>query len=127
MENRKHNAKNPAQGEAKKVLCVCSAGLLRSPTLAFVLAKELGYNTRACGSTSTFALIQLDEVLMHWADEIVFVNKENFQEALNNYESDLDEDKCVVLNIPDQYTFMHPDLQDHCLNQYKEKLNVSNK
>ncbi len=35
--NRWGNIDNPYQGSAKKVLCVCSAGMLRSPTAANVL------------------------------------------------------------------------------------------
>ena len=48
--NRLGNSRNIYQGKDKRVLCVCSAGLLRSPTAANVLHKEFGYNTRACGS-----------------------------------------------------------------------------
>ena len=47
--NRMWNVSNPWQGDAKRVLCVCSAGLLRSPTAAKVLYDEYGYNTRAAG------------------------------------------------------------------------------
>ena len=40
---------NPYQGTDKKLLFVCSAGLLRSATAANLFAKK-GYNTRGCGS-----------------------------------------------------------------------------
>ena len=76
MNNRLYNCKNPYQGDAKKVLCVCSAGLLRSPTAAVVLNREYGYNTRACGTEVGHALIPLDETLMHWADEIVVMDRD---------------------------------------------------
>lgn len=69
--NRKWNCNNPNQGEFKRVLCVCSAGLLRSPTLAWVLSNEpYNYNTRACGLDTGHALIPIDDVLLEWADEI---------------------------------------------------------
>lgn len=38
INNRKHMMKHPSQGDFKKVLCVCSGGLLRSPTVAWVLS-----------------------------------------------------------------------------------------
>ena len=38
--NRLANTQNKYQGKYKKVLCVCSAGLLRSPTAALVLSQE---------------------------------------------------------------------------------------
>lgn len=70
--NRKYNARNPYQGKYKHVLCVCSAGLLRSPTAAWVLSNEpYGFNTRAAGIDVGHALIPVDDVLIEWADEIV--------------------------------------------------------
>lgn len=70
--NRKYNALNPYQGLFKHVLCVCSAGLLRSPTAAWVLSNEpYNFNTRSVGIDAGHALIPLDEVLIEWADEIV--------------------------------------------------------
>lgn len=74
--NRKHNAKNPYQGKFKHVLCVCSAGLLRSPTTAWVLSNEpYNFNTRAAGLDQGHALIPVDDVLIEWADEIVCMDE----------------------------------------------------
>lgn len=70
--NRLYNCKNPYQGGYKRVLCVCSAGLLRSPTAAFVLSQNpFNFNTRAAGIVADYALIPVDGVLLEWADEIV--------------------------------------------------------
>lgn len=75
--NRKYNSKNPYQGNYRRVLCVCSAGLLRSPTAAWVLSNEpYNYNTRAAGLDTGHALIPVDEVLLEWADEIVCMNED---------------------------------------------------
>ena len=50
LMNRLGNSKNPYQGDFKKVLCVCSAGLLRSPTAAWVLSNApFNFNTREIG------------------------------------------------------------------------------
>ena len=74
MNNRLYNCKNPYQGGYKKVLSVCSAGLLRSPTIAYVLSQDpWNYNTRACG-IHDYALVLLDDVLLTWADEIITVD-----------------------------------------------------
>ena len=72
--NQIHNVKNEHQGDRKKVLCVCSAGLLRSPTVAHLLNQKYGYNTRACGTDISYALIPISEALIYWADEIVCVD-----------------------------------------------------
>ena len=74
--NRKWNSHNENQGKYKRVLCVCSAGLLRSPTTAFVLSNEpYNFNTRAAGLEASFALIPVDDVLIEWADEIVCMDE----------------------------------------------------
>lgn len=111
---------NPYQGRDKKVLFVCSAGILRSATAARIYAKK--YNTRAAGSAS-YALIPVSHELLLWADEVVFVNRENFLATKINY--DLDEIKnrgtvITTLNIPDDYEHMHPELIKHFEKQYEE-------
>ena len=74
LMNRLANSSNRWQGKYKRVLCICSAGLLRSPTAAFVLSQEpYNYNTRAAGLTKEFALIPVDEVLLNWAQEVVCI------------------------------------------------------
>lgn len=108
--NAMYNAKNPYQGPAKKVLCVCSAGLLRSPTAAIVLNREYDYNTRACG-IHDYALIQYDEILGHWADEIVVMYPDLVTE-------DMPEEKLIVLNIPDMYEYMDKTLQRMIKEEY---------
>ena len=101
-QNALWNCKNPHQGDFPKVLCVCSAGLLRSPTIAFVLSNR-GFNTRAAG-IHDYALIRVDEVLVEWADTIVFAEQEHY-----NICKDLVQNKEVfILNVPDQYEFRDP-------------------
>lgn len=110
-------AKNPYQGNDKKVLFVCSMGILRSATAARLYAKK--YNTRSAGSYSA-ALIPISPILIAWADEIVFVNKENYEETLKQW-PDLDYHKdTLVLNIPDQYEHMHPKLVEAFKEQYED-------
>ena len=126
--NREYNVRNPHQGKSKKVLCVCSAGLLRSPTLANVLHREFGYNTRAVGVVSDYALIPLDRVQLLWADEVVFVEPRVHKEAKNlctNENWGELEDlvaQVTVLGVPDKYEFMSTELQKICLKQYNDAL-----
>lgn len=106
--NRLWNVGNPYQGLYKKVLCVCSAGLLRSPTIAYVLSQEpFNYNTRAVG-IHDYALIPLDDVHLHWADEIVCVESEHGAMV----KSRLGDRKIPVINlaIPDEYEYRNPTL-----------------
>jgi len=120
-KNRMHNAGNPYQGNAKKVLCCCSAGLLRSPTTANVLHREFGYNTRAVGLSPEFALVPVDKVLLHWADEVVVMDVNQWtlvKEMLKEY--DLDVTTPVYnLDVPDEYEYMDVNLQNAVLWAYK--------
>lgn len=119
--NRLHNMRNPNQGDNKKVLCVCSAGLLRSPTLAWILSNEpFNFNTRAVGTSTEYALIVLDEVQLQWADAVVFVDDGNYRVACYDHKELLDNMECHVLKIPDIYEYRHPKLVEAATKQLKE-------
>jgi predicted protein tyrosine phosphatase len=108
---------NPYQGKDRKVLFVCSAGILRSATAARIYAHK--YNTRCAGSED-YALLPLTERLMDWADQIVFVNQYNAQGAANNFNMDPFMDKVVVLDIPDQHAHMADELIKAFKDQYED-------
>ena len=115
--NAIHNVKNPFQGDARKVLCVCSAGLLRSPTAANVLHKEYGYNTRACGIHTDYALIPISELLVTWADEIVFM--EDWMVTYASEMFDISDKEIRPLGVPDRFEFMEPALQKLIIERYE--------
>lgn len=118
-KNQMYNIGNIYQGTTKRVLTVCSAGLLRSATLQNFLIKEYGYNVRNCG-TEDYALIPISEALVRWADEIVFVNEENYYKVKHDLkEINIKEEKIKVLDIPDMYEFNNPDLLKICKEQYE--------
>jgi len=112
--NQLANVKNQFQGKTKKVLAVCSAGLLRSPTCANVLHKQFGLNTRACGSCKDFALIPISEALIIWADEIVFVNIDNLHDLeVEERLLIIELGKYVhILDIPDEHNWGDKELED---------------
>ena len=86
-------------------MCVCSAGILRSATIAWVLSNEpYRCNTRAVG-LGDYALIRVTPQLLQWADEIVCADKEQ-HDAITRMT-----DKPVhCLHIPDQYDLGSPEL-----------------
>ncbi len=110
---------NPFQGKDKKVLFVCSLGILRSATAARLYAHK--YNTRCCGTWDD-ALIPLTLRLIEWADLIVFVNRNNFNDAIGRfgpfYLSSTSPD-IKVLDIPDNYEHMHPKLVEAFTTQFE--------
>lgn len=120
--NQRFNVHNKYQGNTKKVLTVCSAGLLRSATLSNFLVKEYGYNVRNCGTVESYALIPISEALCDWADEIVFVNKINYNDVEEDIIALKCEHKCKILDIPDMYGFNDPELIKICKEQYEKTL-----
>lgn len=123
LMNRLGNAFNPYQGKERKVLCLCSAGLLRSPTAANVLHQEYGYNTRAAGVATEYALIPVDDVLLSWADEIVCVEPSVKDRLFSDYGEGVPEEftkKITVLNIPDNFSWNDPKLREIIIEQYQE-------
>lgn len=119
--NRLGNASNGYQGHFKKVLCVCSAGVLRSPTLAEVLSRDpFNFNTRAVGLDQEFALVPIDLVHIAWADEICVMDHEQ-QAIVEEMIEQLEENhghgmmhfgnkKIHNLLVPDDFGFRDPTL-----------------
>lgn len=108
---------NPYQGTDKRVLFVCSAGILRSATAARLYAKK--YNTRCAGSYG-FALIPVSHELLLWADEVVFVTIENYSMVATKFDLDsFPKLKIVVLDIPDEHEHMTPELIKAFEDQYE--------
>lgn len=105
-------ARNPYQGDYKRVLCVCSAGILRSATAAVVLSQDpYNYNTRAAGAEH-YALVPLNDALFCWADEIVCMTKAHMDKIYAHLldRSDVPQPRIVCLNIPDDYAYRDKEL-----------------
>jgi predicted protein tyrosine phosphatase len=119
--NQLGNSKNPYQGTTVKALCICSAGLLRSPTIAKYLT-GLGYNTRAVGIAEDYALVPLSTALVSWSDEIHVVKEQHMsllQELL--FEGiDYNLDKIYVYDIPDSHGTFSPELEAMIDEQFQQ-------
>ena len=113
---------NSFQGDYKRVLTVCSANMLRSPTMAVVLSMPpFDYNTRSAG-THSFALIPVTEDLLMWADEVVCADTEHaliIRDKLMEYQLDK---PIVNLRIPDNYEYRNPELIMMIRRRYDEAL-----
>lgn len=122
--NRLANSGNKFQGNYKKVLCVCSAGLLRSPTAAWVLSNEpYNYNTRAVGMNAEYALVALDNVHLSWADEIVVMEPWMGEEVKKKLEQVLQgkQKKVYVLDVPDSFPYRDPELVKFIKESYNKE------
>ncbi len=111
---------NAYQGNHKKVLCVCSAGCLRSPTAAHILSSPpFNFNTRAVGLSREYAIVPISDALIMWAD-LILVMEEDQQRQVNAMQQDLfrnfdsmyeyDYKQVINLDIPDEYDYRNPQL-----------------
>lgn len=115
--NRLANVHNRFQNTDKhiRVLTVCSAGLLRSPTIARVLTKDFNnVNCRSVGVSQEFALIPIDEAHVEWADVIICAEKEHAVEIeaqASEWMFFNENTPIIVLDIPDSFGFADPKLE----------------
>ena len=112
---------NSYQGDYKRVLTVCSANMLRSPTMAHVLSAEpYNFNTRSAGIAG-FALIPVTEELLLWADEVVCADTEHAI-AIRNKMMKYQLDKPIIdLKIPDIYEYRNPELIKLIKERYEQR------
>jgi len=101
------NASNQYQGKYKRVLAVCSGGLLRSPTIAHTLAGDpYNYNTRSVGTNIDYALNLIDQVMLEWADEIVCADTEHeVTVKMKLLDIGITRKPVVNLKLPDIYPY----------------------
>jgi len=112
--------KNSYQGDYKKVLCVCSAGCLRSPTAAVVLANEpFNFNTRSAGIDDVIAIIKVDDVLLSWADEIVCMDSYQAMRLGERTKKPI-----ITLDIGDIYGYRDPELIQLIKERYEKETKV---
>ena len=120
--NRRGVINNSYQGNHKKVLTVCSAGCLRSPTAAHILSADpFNFNTRAAGISKEYAIIPVDAGLIIWADVIVCMD-EDHAEYVNNMQLKIEQTDdgmfeyvwkpIYILDIPDDFAYRDPVLVD---------------
>lgn len=121
---------NAYQGKHKKVLTVCSAGCLRSPTAAHLLSSNpWNFNTRAAGTSKEYAIICLDEALIVWADIIICMDSDQ-QKHINEMQNILaaeasamfeyDYKQVINLEIEDDYAYRDPELVKIMLTKFYE-------
>lgn len=111
--NQLANVKNYYQGDYKKVLFVCSAGLLRSATAAHTFSAEpYNWNTRTAGIGIEYALNPVTEALLVWADKVYCMEKEHladmkyiFGDVLDDLLESRGENFIEVLGVPDSFPY----------------------
>lgn len=93
----------------KRILFLCSQNKLRSPTAEAIFADHPGIEVDSAGLNND-AEVRLSEEQVRWADLIVVMEKTHRDRLNRKFRSALAGKRIAVLNIPDDYDYMDPDL-----------------
>ncbi|RFA30981.1 phosphotyrosine protein phosphatase [Alkalilimnicola ehrlichii] len=93
----------------KKLLFICSRNQWRSPTAEAVWRKRPGFSVRSAG-TSPKARRTVSSADIRWADIIIVMEQKHKNRLVAEFTRLLDYKHIHVLEIPDEYTFMDPEL-----------------
>ena len=92
-----------------KLLFVCSENRLRSPTAEAVFSEYDGIEAIGAG-TNKDANTPVSGDLVEWADQILVMEKSHRNKISKKYREQLRGKKLSVLDIPDIYDYMQPEL-----------------
>ncbi len=106
----------------QKVLFVCNANRLRSPTAERIFRGRPGLEVKSAGVDSN-ASVGVSRDLMEWADIIFVMEKRQRNIIHKNFKDMYERKRIVCLYIPDEYDFMHPDLIELLLERVPLHLN----
>jgi len=93
----------------KRLLFLCSQNKLRSPTAEAVFADHPTVEVDSAGLNND-AVVPLSEEQVRWADFILVMEKARRNRLNRKFSSALGGKRVAVLNIPDNYDYMAPDL-----------------
>jgi predicted protein tyrosine phosphatase len=93
----------------KKLLFVCSENKLRSPTAETVFSEYEDVEAIGAG-TNNDATTPVSGDLIEWADVILVMEKAHRNKVSKKYKELLKSKRLIVLDIPDNYECMQPEL-----------------
>ena len=93
----------------KKLLFVCSENRLRSPTAESVFSEYPGVEAIGAGTNSD-AATPVSGDLIEWADVVLVMEKSHRNKISKKFREQLKGKNLAVLNIPDVYEYMDPEL-----------------
>jgi len=122
---------NVYQGKHRKVLTVCSAGCLRSPTAAHILSSEpWNFNTRCAGTSEEYAIVPVTEALVAWADVILVMDQFQWKYIMDMQNKMFNETQLGMhefeftpihnLEIEDEFSYRDPKLVEIMTEKFKE-------
>ena len=96
---------------SEKLLFVCSRNRWRSLTAERIFSGIAGYEVRSAG-TQPNARVVVTEGHLGWADLIFVMEKAHLNKLRQKFPEATANKTVITLHIPDDYTFMQPELID---------------
>ena len=93
----------------KRLLFICGANKLRSPTAEHIFSTWVDAETDSAGLNS-ISEQQLPSEQVEWADIIFVMEKSQRSKVSTRFRKYLKGKRIVCLDIPDNYAFMEPEL-----------------
>ena len=97
------------QRKQQNVLFVCSRNQWRSPTAEQVWRRHPQLNVRS-GGTSLSARHTVSDADVEWADVVIVMEQKHKSRLVAEFTHLLDNKPIHVLDIPDEYKYMDPEL-----------------
>lgn len=98
-----------AHSKKQKLLFICSKNKWRSPTAEKVWDGFQNYTARSAG-TEKGARTKITIGHIRWADLVFVMEKKHKRRLQTQFGKTLDSKQVICLNIPDDFTYMDPEL-----------------
>ena len=92
-----------------KLLFICSRNQWRSPTAVRLFEGRPGFQARSAG-TEPSARVRVTAGLLGWADIVFAMERRHVERVRARFPDALTAKRVVVLDIPDDFPFMDPEL-----------------
>ncbi len=106
-----------------RVLFVCSRNQWRSPTAEQIWRKHPRVSARSAG-TSPSARRRVSESDLRWAEVIVVMEEKHKSRLVAEYRRIVEDKPIHVLDIPDEYNYMDPELVEELRSSVGEILGL---
>lgn len=104
-----NRAGRSARITSMRLLFLCSRNQWRSPTAEKVYQDDPRVEVRSAGLSAS-ARCRVSEKLLRWADRVLVMEHEHKQRLWVQFPEVVRELRIEVLDIPDDYEFMNPEL-----------------
>ena len=93
----------------RRLLFVCTANKLRSPTAEAICRSVAGIEARSAGTHAESGQLLTGD-LIEWADIVIVMERQHRNSVTKTFREQLGGKQLFVLNIPDEFEYMQPEL-----------------